>query len=102
MITTRSGRTRKCTTTTTSTSFNVEVTILLKYLISNYWRFLDLPLIKCELELDLSWTKDCVLIQHHDNIEGVNVMMTSAKLYIPVVTLTVNDKIKFLENMAQG
>ena len=83
-------------------ALNIEVIIPLKYLISNYWRFLDLPLIKCQLELDLSWTKDCVFIQHHDNIEWVNVMMTSARLYIPIVTLTINDKIKFLENMTQG
>ena len=30
---------------------NVEVTIPLKYL-SNFWRFLDLPLTNCETELD--------------------------------------------------
>ena len=41
---------------------NVEVTISPKYL-SNFWRFLDLPLINCEIELDLSWAKDCVLIE---------------------------------------
>ena len=28
----------------------------LKYL-SNLWRYLDLPLIKCKTELDLSWSK---------------------------------------------
>ena len=30
-----------------------EVFVSLKYL-GNFWRFLDLPLINCELELDLS------------------------------------------------
>ena len=34
-------------------TLNVEVTIQLKYL-GNFWRFLDLPLINCEIELDLS------------------------------------------------
>ena len=38
-------------------TFIVEITIPLKYL-SNFWRSLDLPLINCEIELDLSWTKD--------------------------------------------
>ena len=33
-------------------TLNVEITILLKYL-SNFWRFLDLPSINCEIELDL-------------------------------------------------
>ena len=29
-------------------------------------------------------------------------MITSTKLYAPVVTLSINDNIKFLENMKQG
>ena len=36
-------------------TLNVEVAIPLKYL-SNFWRFLDMPLINCEITLDLSWT----------------------------------------------
>ena len=49
---------------------NVEFTIPLKYL-SNFWRFLNLSLINCEIELNLSWTKDCGMIEHHN-----------AKLYV--------------------
>ena len=41
---------------------HVEVTILLKYL-GNFWRFLDLPLINCAVELDLTWLNCCVLNQ---------------------------------------
>ena len=33
---------------------DAEVVVPLKYL-SNFWRSLDLPLINCEIELDLSW-----------------------------------------------
>ena len=40
-------------------TLNVKITISLNYLI-DFWRFLDLPLINCETELDLTWTKDCV------------------------------------------
>ena len=29
-------------------------------------------------------------------------MITSAKLYVPVVTFSINDKIKFLEHLKQG
>ena len=82
-------------------TLNVEVTIPLKYL-SNFWRFLDSALINCEIQLDSSWTKDCVLIEHHNNIAGVSFMITSTKLYVPVVTLSINDNIKFLENIKQG
>ena len=55
-----------------------------------------------EMELDLSWTKDCILIQHHNNITGTNIMITSTKLYVPFVTMSINDNIKFLENIKQG
>ena len=37
-----------------------EVVIPLKYL-SNFWRTLDIPLINCEIELILTWSKNCVL-----------------------------------------
>ena len=81
-------------------TLNVEVTMPLKYL-SNFWRLFYLPLINCEVELDLSWTKDCVLIEHCNNITGVNFMITSTKLYVPVVALSKND-MKFLVNIKQG
>ena len=42
-------------------TLQVKVTIPLKYLI-RFWRSFDLRLINCEIELELSWTKDCVLI----------------------------------------
>ena len=34
----------------------------LKHL-SNFWRYLDLPLIKAEIELDLSWSKECITFE---------------------------------------
>ena len=46
--------------------------------------------------------KDCVFIEHHNNITGVNFMITSTKIYVPVVTFSKRDNIKFLENMKQG
>ena len=77
---------------------HVEVTIPFEYL-SNFWRFFDMPLINCETDLDLSWTKSCALIEHHDNIRGVNFMITSIELDVPVVTVSINDNINFLENI---
>ena len=55
-------------------------------------RFLDLPLINYEIELDLTSSKNCVLIEHHNNItEEVTFMITGTKLYVPTVTLSIND-----------
>ena len=39
---------------------DVEITVLLKYL-SNFWRTLEMPLINCEVNLILIWSKDCVI-----------------------------------------
>ena len=57
---------------------------------------------KCEIELDLSCTKDCVLIERHSSITRANFMITSTKLYVPVATLSRKDNIKFLEKIKQG
>ena len=57
-------------------------------------------MINCDIELDLSWTKDCVLIEQNNNITDLNFVITSTKLYVPVVALSIN--FKFLENIKQG
>ena len=41
---------------------STEVVFPLKYL-SNFWRFLYLCLINCEIELDLTWSKNCVIFE---------------------------------------
>ena len=61
-----------------------------------------MSLINCEIELDLSWTRDCVLIEQNNYITGVNFVITSTKFYVPVVTLSINDNFKNLENIKQG
>ena len=39
----------------------VKVVVPLKHL-SNFWRSLNIPLTNCEVELILTWFKNCVLI----------------------------------------
>ena len=58
-----------------------------------------MPLINCEVELNLKGSGNCVLIKEDDHITGVGYIITSPKLYAPVVTLSVNNNIKFLENI---
>ena len=82
-------------------TLNIEVTIPLKYL-SSLCRSLDLPLIICEVELTLSWTKVYILVEHNNNITSIVFKVTNTKLYVLVVTLSINDNIKFLENIKQG
>ena len=39
---------------------DVEIIVPLKYLI-NFWRTLEIPLINCEVNLILTWSRDCVI-----------------------------------------
>ena len=39
---------------------NVKIDAPQKYL-SNFWRYLETPLINCKIHLELNWTKDCVM-----------------------------------------
>ena len=44
---------------------DVEIIVPLKYL-SNFWRTLEMPLINCEVNLILTWSKDCVITNSTD------------------------------------
>ena len=61
----------------------VEIMVPLKYL-SNFWGTLEMPLIKCEVNLILRWSSACVIT----NSTGAGTFkITATKLYVPVVTL---------------
>ena len=81
-----------------------------------------MPLINCEIELDLLWLKECIVSEisiitrvppnpdanastqevPEMQLTGATFQINKAKLYVPVVTLSINDNIKFLENIKQG
>ena len=82
-------------------TLNVEVTTPFKYL-GNFQRFHYLTLLNGEVPLALSQAKNSVLIEQHNNATEVNFMITCTKLYFPVITLSINDNIKLLENIKQG
>ena len=57
-----------------------------------------MPLINCEVNLILSWSKDCV----NTNYTGEGKFaITEAKLYLPVVTLSTKDNEKLLQQLNQ-
>ena len=43
-----------------TTEKQIKIVVPLKHL-SNFWRILDMPLINCEINLILTWPKNCVL-----------------------------------------
>ena len=81
-----------------------EVVIPLKHL-SNFWRTLNIPLINCEIELILTWSKRCVLADmtaaNNPPTES-EFQITGTKLYVPVVTLSKENDKKLLEQLISG
>ena len=59
-----------------------------------------MSLINCEVELHFLWIRCCVFPEDDDNLN--NATFQSTNLYVPVVTLSKNNKVKFLENLKQG
>ena len=92
---------------------DVELAIPLKYL-GNFWRALNIPLISCEVSLELKWNKNCVITscvirqvdagppEVNGNTTGATLSITNCKLYVPVVTLSKDDEIKLLTNLKSG
>ena len=81
-----------------------EIVIPLKYL-SSFWRSLNIPLISCEVELILTWTKNCVLDDMtvaNNPSTGLKFKIKDTKLYVPVVTLSEENDIKLLEQLKSG
>ena len=55
-----------------------------------------MPLINCEVNLELTWSKDCVIT--YSTSEG-KFQVTETKLYVPVVTLSTQDNTKLLQQL---
>ena len=73
----------------------VGIMVPLKYL-SNFWRTLEMPLINCEVELILTWSKNCVIT---NSIGEGKFKLTEAKQYILVVTLSIQDNQKLPQQL---
>ena len=89
----------------------VELAIPLKYL-GNFWRALNIPLISCEVSLELKWNKNCAITSleqrdiggnNRDNAPtGATLAINDCKLYVPDVSLSKDDEIKLLTNLKLG
>ena len=75
-------------TPATGNTKDVELIVPLKYL-SNFWRTLEMPLIDCEVNLILTWSKDCVISSATGETKFA---VTETKLYVPVVINFINSR----------
>ena len=89
----------------------IELAMPLKYL-GNFWKALNIPLISCEISLELIWGKNCVItsleevqvdagppVVRKDSTTGATLAINDCKLYIPVITLSKDDEIKLLTHL---
>ena len=78
----------------------VKIAVPLKYL-SNFWRLLEMPLVNCKVELSLKWIENCVLTTA-TNANKTAFEITDAKLYVPIVTLSIEDNEKIIKTIRRG
>ena len=89
-----------------------EIVIPPKHL-SNFWRALNIPLVNCEVELILTWSKNCILADMTVRTaqggnpaivapNGLEYQITDTKLYVSVVTLSKENDTKLLEQLKSG
>ena len=77
---------------------SVKVVVPLKCL-SNFFRSLEMPLINCEIKLNLTWKIKCVLSTDAGNAVFI---INDTKIYVPVVTLSKEDNKDFIEQQNKG
>ena len=91
----------------------VEIAVPLKHL-GNFWNCLNIPLINCEVSLDLSWSEICVITSMEkiilvagqpnrgDSPTNSTFKIKDCKLYVPVVTLSAEIDNKLLQQLKTG
>ena len=86
----------------------IKIAVPLKYL-SNFWRSSEMSLISCNIELSLTWIKDCALATSVSiandaivNAAKATFKIKDAKLYVSVLTLSKEDNIELRKQLSKG
>ena len=77
---------------------DVEIIVPLKYL-SNFWRTLEMPLINCEINLILTWSNRCFIIDYLIDSQETTFTIADTRLNVPVVTFSTQDNAKLIEQL---
>ena len=83
------------------TEKKVEIIVPLKYL-SYFWRTLEMPLINCKINLILTWSEKCVIASNTAAAQATTFAIAATRLYVPVVTLSIQDSAKLLQKLKSG
>ena len=77
---------------------NTKIDVPLEYL-SNFWRSLEMPLIKCKIHLELNWTE--VFIWSSAGDSG-KLKIMGAKLHVPIVCSSTKENVDLTKQLNDG
>ena len=81
---------------------NVKIAVPLKY-VSIFFRSLEVPLVYCKIDLELTWHKYCMISSVNAAAgQVVSFMITNTRLYVPVVTLSTKDNNNLTKQLNEG
>ena len=69
---------------------DVEIMVPLKYL-SSFWRTLEMPLLNCEISLQLQWTRKWIIASETAYNQNPIFPVNDAKFYVPVIILSTQE-----------
>ena len=85
----------------------VKIAVPLKYL-SNFWKSLKMPSIDCKFELSLKWIENWELTTatidadaDATGADSATFKITDAKLYVPIVALSMEDNAKLAKQLSE-
>ena len=62
-----------------------------------------MPLVNCKVDLELTWTKDCVISNNNAAANTVvSFKITDTKLYVPILTLSAKDNSNLIKQLNEG
>ena len=69
---------------------------------SAFGRTFEIPLINCEINLILTCSAVCVIVSTTNANQGATFAITDIKLYVLIVTLSTQDKVKLFQQLKPG
>ena len=60
-----------------------------------------MQLINCEINVYLTWSKECIIITGDYGADKTKIAITDTKRYVPVVTLSAQENEKLLQQLKQ-
>ena len=79
----------------------VGIMVPLKYL-SVFWRTFEITLIKCDVNLILTWFENCVIVSIDVTNQNEKFAISNTKLYVPLVILSTQDNAKLHQQLTSG